>query len=204
MAGYRPCKRCDPQNTSWRRDMRSKTDFETAKALIERSEKQREGWSVAVIAEKVGISIGHLHRLFKKYANTTPKEFACNVTMMSISTSRVYNLEHDDRAQSGLQSDGYFSQEYEELNRILLAEGLLPNTEDDGWTDSYPPVSHEEIVNPLCNITTDGADCWDFLSSNVELDQSGQTEQGLAFNELLPPLDNQLFWDLIPTEEGFS
>lgn len=209
MAGYRPCRRCDPQNTSWHRDMRSKTDFDTAKALIERSEKQREGWSVAIIAEKVGISIGHLHRLFKRFANTTPKEFACNLTninaeqkssssdwksttFLDAATSQIFDLEHDDGTRFSLQSDGYILQEYEALNRILIAEGLLPSTEKDGWTDSYPPESHEEILNPLCNITTDGADYWDFLSSTDELDQSGQMEQGRAFDELLPPLDNQL------------
>lgn len=36
----------------------------------------RQDWSVAEVAAKVGVSIGHLHRLFRKYANTTPKEFA--------------------------------------------------------------------------------------------------------------------------------
>mgnify|MGYP001940458558 CR=1 FL=1 len=70
-AGYRPCKRCDPYNTSWHREMRSKNDLTQAQNLIAIATVEGKDWSVAEIAAKVGVSIGHLHRLFKKYANTT-------------------------------------------------------------------------------------------------------------------------------------
>ncbi|KEQ90787.1 hypothetical protein AUEXF2481DRAFT_52470, partial [Aureobasidium subglaciale EXF-2481] len=74
-AGYRSCKRCEPSNNLWRRDMKSRADFEAAKNLIEQSRERDEDWTVSSVAGKVGVSIGHLHRLFKKYANTTPKDY---------------------------------------------------------------------------------------------------------------------------------
>ncbi|KAH9882579.1 hypothetical protein J1614_000815 [Plenodomus biglobosus] len=75
-AGYRPCKRCDPCNASWHREMRGWNDLMRAQSLIAIAVADRQDWSVAEVAAKVGVSTGHLHRLFRKYANTTPKEFA--------------------------------------------------------------------------------------------------------------------------------
>ncbi|KAF1835277.1 hypothetical protein BDW02DRAFT_568151 [Decorospora gaudefroyi] len=75
-AGYRPCKRCNPCNTSWHREMRSWNDLIQAQNFIAIAAVERQDWSVAEIAAKVGVSIGHLYRLFRKYAHTTPREFA--------------------------------------------------------------------------------------------------------------------------------
>lgn len=215
-SGYRSCKRCNPQSVSWHRDMRSKADFDAARLLIERSQEQKEGWTVAEIAEKVGISIGHLHRIFKKYANTTPKEFSSITTKIALpqilspsdctyhsllgaGPSPVHDLECDGPAQCGPQSYGYTSQEHEAFNQILIAGGLLPNAEDTGCTYLGQHESNEEILDPSDTMTIDGVNSWDFWSGTVELAQPADVQSGLAYTALSALTDDQLWWNIRPS-----
>ncbi|KAH9869509.1 hypothetical protein IAQ61_006716 [Plenodomus lingam] len=56
--------------------MQSRNDLIQAQHFISVAVVEGNDWTVAEIAAKVGLSIGHLHRLFKKYSNTTPRDFA--------------------------------------------------------------------------------------------------------------------------------
>lgn len=75
-AGYRPCQRCEPCNEQWRVDHQSRITFQRASGLITKAVLEGTQWKVGSIATEVGTSSGHLHRLFKRFANTTPCLFA--------------------------------------------------------------------------------------------------------------------------------
>lgn len=75
-AGYRPCQRCEPCNDQWRVDHQSRITFQRASALIAKAVQEGTQWQIRSIAAEVSTSSGHLHRLFKRFANTTPRLFA--------------------------------------------------------------------------------------------------------------------------------
>jgi methylphosphotriester-DNA--protein-cysteine methyltransferase len=215
-AGYRPCKRCDPENTSWHRDLRSWTDFDAAKALIEQAEKHKEEWTVAEIAEKVGVSIGHLHRLFKRFANTTPKEFACidarkpaskrstscDWTAIGLQVTDpfcVYDFQLDNCTRSILQDHTYSSAECEAFNHTLDAGGLLPGTGEDVWINLHLSESHDVLPDPS---TINDLDWWDYPISSSELTQPEYTGLASAYDALPATSDSQLSWDIFPNTDG--
>lgn len=71
MAGYRPCKRCEPGALSWRE--------RTAKVIVQacrRIEQAEESLKLNELAEEAGLSLWHFHRLFKKIVGVTPKQYA--------------------------------------------------------------------------------------------------------------------------------
>ena len=69
-AGYRACKRCHPDGTSTRE--KQVQAILAACRLIEQSE---ERMSLAVLANKVGLSAYHFHRLFKEVTGVTPRDY---------------------------------------------------------------------------------------------------------------------------------
>ena len=72
-AGFRACKRCRPDDVSV---------TETRSAAITRAcrliEKADEIPALAELAESVGISPSHFHRLFKTQTGVTPRQYASN------------------------------------------------------------------------------------------------------------------------------
>lgn len=83
-ARYRPCKRCDPCSSDWHPERQSKLDFERAQRFLTDAAGSGEEWTVTGIAEMTGVSVGHLHRLFKKFARKTPKQVALDSTVAPI------------------------------------------------------------------------------------------------------------------------
>lgn len=79
-AGYRPCKRCQPCNDAWDRGSQARATLRRARDLITAaaadSAPREQPWTVEGVAAELGVSGGHLHRLFRKQLNTTPKAFA--------------------------------------------------------------------------------------------------------------------------------
>lgn len=82
-AGYRPCMRCQPCNDAWDRDSQGRLIVGQAQSLIMSAVLRREAWTVEGVARELGISGGHLHRLFKKHLSVTPKAFADTVDKSS-------------------------------------------------------------------------------------------------------------------------
>jgi AraC family transcriptional regulator of adaptative response/methylated-DNA-[protein]-cysteine methyltransferase len=69
-AGYRPCKRCRPNDGSYR----ERTDSIVCQAC-RTLETSNEPPSLAALASAAGMSSHHFHRLFKAATGTTPKAY---------------------------------------------------------------------------------------------------------------------------------
>jgi AraC family transcriptional regulator of adaptative response/methylated-DNA-[protein]-cysteine methyltransferase len=70
-AGFRPCRRCNPDRPSIESDNAARV--EKACRLIEESNEEP---SLAKLAETAGRSPNHFHRMFKAATGVTPKEYA--------------------------------------------------------------------------------------------------------------------------------
>jgi len=70
-AGYRPCKRCKPQAME-EADASVQAIIQTCR-IIEEAEQQP---SLQQLADEVGLSKYHFHRLFKKIVGVTPRQYA--------------------------------------------------------------------------------------------------------------------------------
>jgi AraC family transcriptional regulator of adaptative response/methylated-DNA-[protein]-cysteine methyltransferase len=116
-AGFRPCKRCKP-------DQDSPVEQHTAKVaaacrLIENSE---EVPNLEQLSKHVGLSTYHFHRVFKAIAGLTPKEYAVahrekRVRNMIAISDTVTEAIYD----AGYNSNGRF---YETSDRVL---GMTPS-----------------------------------------------------------------------------
>jgi AraC family transcriptional regulator, regulatory protein of adaptative response / methylated-DNA-[protein]-cysteine methyltransferase len=69
--GFRPCKRCNPEGPTI--DGQNAAIVARACRLIEESEEQA---SLAILADAVGRSASHFHRIFKSVVGVTPKDYA--------------------------------------------------------------------------------------------------------------------------------
>lgn len=69
-AGFRPCKRCQPNGASQRQ--RDSAAVERACRLIERTESAP---SIQALAAEAGLSPHHFHRLFKRVTGVTPRGY---------------------------------------------------------------------------------------------------------------------------------
>jgi AraC family transcriptional regulator of adaptative response/methylated-DNA-[protein]-cysteine methyltransferase len=70
-AGFRPCKRCKPDQPSRLEQYAAKVT--EACRIIEESENVP---SLEQLAARVGVSTYHFHRVFKKITGLTPREYA--------------------------------------------------------------------------------------------------------------------------------
>lgn len=125
-AGFRPCKRCIPNQPGWG-NRHTKTVIAACR-FIEKSEKAP---NLKELAAYAGLSIYHFHRLFKATTGLTPKEY-----VTAHRANRVRTQLHrrgtvtDAIYEAGYNSSGRF---YETTNEIL---GMTPSTYRDGgaWT----------------------------------------------------------------------
>jgi AraC family transcriptional regulator of adaptative response/methylated-DNA-[protein]-cysteine methyltransferase len=70
-AGFRPCKRCQPNQSS-----RSEQQAATVSRICRRIEAADEIPSLEDLAREAGLSPAHFHRLFKAMTGVTPKSYA--------------------------------------------------------------------------------------------------------------------------------
>ncbi|MBL0387223.1 methylphosphotriester-DNA--protein-cysteine methyltransferase family protein [Tumebacillus sp. ITR2] len=75
--GFRPCKRCRPEELAWR------GAGEEVVALVKGLMQARfaEALSLELLAEEVKMSPHHVHRVFKRETGQTPGEFLLEVRM---------------------------------------------------------------------------------------------------------------------------
>ncbi len=122
MTGCRPCKRCDPDGL---------VSADDNVALVAQAcrmiEKNQTELSLNELADAVGCSVSHFHRLFKSITGLTPKEYAAaqravkvrqNLAAKKSVTQAIY--------EAGFNSSGRF---YEKSNHIL---GMTPTQYRDG------------------------------------------------------------------------
>ena len=116
-AGFRPCKRCKPDQASPVEQHAEK--IASACRLIESSETPP---SLELLAQHVGLSTYHFHRVFKAATGLTPKEYAAahrdNLVRKSLNKS--------DTVTGAIYDAGYNSNSrfYETSNQVL---GMTPS-----------------------------------------------------------------------------
>jgi AraC family transcriptional regulator of adaptative response/methylated-DNA-[protein]-cysteine methyltransferase len=123
-AGFRPCKRCKPNQPSL---VEQYTAIVTkACRLIEESEKTP---SLVRLASQVGMSMFHFHRMFKTVTGLTPREYAM-AHMGKRIRNKLVNSETVTEAiyDTGYRSNGRF---YEISDEVL---GMTPSNYRAGGT----------------------------------------------------------------------
>lgn len=116
-AGFRPCKRCKPDQASLVEQHAAK--IAEACRLIEES---AEALSLERLADQVGLSVYHFHRVFKTVTGLTPKKYAAaNRAKRMRSTLNRSDTVTEAIYDAGYNSSGRF---YETANEVL---GMTPS-----------------------------------------------------------------------------
>ncbi|KAG9123516.1 hypothetical protein FRC07_014835 [Ceratobasidium sp. 392] len=75
-AGFRPCKRCKPDDAAGEAaEQRQAAAVERAKALIENASRNGEKIPLDQLASEAGLSTFYFHRVFRKRVGVTPEEW---------------------------------------------------------------------------------------------------------------------------------
>lgn len=116
-AGFRPCKRCKPDRPM--PPVQHSQIVAAACRLIENSEQPP---ALENLAQTVGSSTAHFHRLFKAATGLTPKEYAAAHRRKRLRQSlKTSNSVTEALYEAGYNSSGRF---YEESDRVL---GMTPS-----------------------------------------------------------------------------
>jgi len=125
-AGFRPCKRCQP-------DQPSRAEQHVAKVtelcrFIENAERMP---TLEELARRAGLSAFHLHRVFKEITGLTPKAYAAAHRAKRIRRELVRTATVTEAIYgAGYNSQGRF---YEESNQLL---GMTPTAYRAGGADT--------------------------------------------------------------------
>jgi AraC family transcriptional regulator, regulatory protein of adaptative response / methylated-DNA-[protein]-cysteine methyltransferase len=125
-AGFRPCKRCKPDQAS--RVEQHAEKIASACRLIESSETPP---SLELLAQRAGLSTYHFHRVFKAATGLTPKEYAAAHRDNLVRKS----LHKSDTVTGAIYAAGYNSNSrfYETSNQVL---GMTPSNYRAGGTQT--------------------------------------------------------------------
>ena len=125
-AGFRPCKRCQPNQPS-RAEQHAAKVTELCR-FIERSERTP---TLEELARRAGLSAYHLHRVFKEITGLTPKAYAAAHRARRIRRE----LDRTATVTEAIYGAGYNSQGrfYEEANQVL---GMTPTAYRAGGADT--------------------------------------------------------------------
>jgi AraC family transcriptional regulator, regulatory protein of adaptative response / methylated-DNA-[protein]-cysteine methyltransferase len=116
-AGFRPCKRCKPNQPS--RIEQHATKVAEACRLVETSE---EAPSLEQLANQAGLSTYHFHRVFKAITGLTPKEYAVAHRAKRLRSKLAKSVTVTDAIyDAGYNSNGRF---YATSNEVL---GMTPS-----------------------------------------------------------------------------
>lgn len=125
-AGFRPCRRCRPDQPS--RIARRAAQVTAACRIIDHAETAPK---LTELAQRVGVSPYHFHRLFKKITGLTPREYAA--------ARRAQRLRHElhqgERVTKAVFDAGYSSSSrfYEKSDAVL---GMTPSDYRAGGANS--------------------------------------------------------------------
>lgn len=112
-AGYRACKKCRPAGTTIEEEAEQK--IITACRILENSNTVPKLFE---LAEKVGLSPYHFHRIFKKYVGVTPKQYGSHhrskrLAESLISSNTITEAFYDAGFSS---SSGVYNKNYDQLS----------------------------------------------------------------------------------------
>ena len=117
-AGFRPCKRCKPDQLSL-----AEQHAETIAELCRLIENADQAPTLEHLANRAGLSAFHLHRLFKAITGVTPKQYAAAHRAKRVKSELDRsNTVTDAIYGAGYNSNGRF---YEQSNDVL---GMTPST----------------------------------------------------------------------------
>ena len=124
-AGFRPCKRCHPNDRDWR-DSRIRAVLNACR-IIEDADIPPK---LEEIAYKSGLSPFHFHRLFKKITGITPKQYAMEVRLKRVRSS----LQGRQTVTEAIYNSGFetSSRFYEKSTAAL---GMSPSVYKNGAPD---------------------------------------------------------------------
>lgn len=128
-AGFRPCKRCRP-NDPWSAGAQQAALVAELCRLIERAEQAP---TLAALAQRTGLSAWHLHRVFKQVTGLTPRAYAAAHRAGRVREALVRGgAETVTQAlyDAGYNSNGRF---YEESSDVL---GMTPTAYRAGGADT--------------------------------------------------------------------
>lgn len=117
-AGFRPCKRCKPHQAS-----RAEQQADLVAQMCRDIEASNTPLTLAMLAERAGMSTFHLHRLFKATTGVTPKAYAAAHRTRKVQEK----LAHSPSITDAIYDAGYNanSRFYSESNQRL---GMTPKT----------------------------------------------------------------------------
>jgi AraC family transcriptional regulator of adaptative response/methylated-DNA-[protein]-cysteine methyltransferase len=125
-AGFRPCKRCRPDQPSLR-EQHAAAITDVCR-LIESSERVPD---LAALARHAGLSAFHFHRVFKAVTGVTPRQYAA-----ANRAARVRDgLQNERDVTSSIYAAGYGSSSrfYEQSTQLL---GMTPTAYREGGVDA--------------------------------------------------------------------
>ena len=125
-AGFRPCKRCRPDQPSQVEHYAAKVT-EACRII----EKSADAPSLGALAARVGISAYHFHRMFKQVTGLTPREYAAAHREKRVRTQLdAGGTVTDAIFDAGYQSNSRF---YEKSNAVL---GMTPTSYRPGGVNT--------------------------------------------------------------------
>ncbi|MFH0998709.1 MAG: bifunctional DNA-binding transcriptional regulator/O6-methylguanine-DNA methyltransferase Ada [Pseudomonadota bacterium] len=136
-AGFRPCKRCRPNDKDWQ-DSQTRAVLNACR-MIEDADMPPK---LKELADKAGFSAFHFHRLFKKIIGITPKQYAMEIRLKKVRsclqsrqtvTEAIYN--------SGFETSSRF---YEKSTAVL---GMCPSAYKKGAPDIF--IQHTVVQSYL-------------------------------------------------------
>ena len=121
-AGFRPCKRCSPNSPD-----RQETHREAIVQACRLIEESEEPPSLKDLANAVGLSPSHFHRLFKRIVGITPKQYAVEKRLSRVRAS----LQTDATVTEAIYEAGFASSSrfYEDATTTL---GMKPGEYQNG------------------------------------------------------------------------
>jgi len=165
------------------------TDYDRIAAVIRYVDAHRlEQPGLNTLAEQVGLSSSHLHRLFVRWAGLTPKEFLQSLTL-SCAKERLLagNSVLESALEAGLSGPGRLH------DLCIKLESATPGeikNGGSGWVihagcaDSpFGPCLIAESPRGICHLSFDPAPAWNYLQTiwpNAELVRDDQRAAALC------------------------
>ena len=141
-AGFRPCKRCHPDQAASSQQARHQEIVAQCCRLLAAGDENGQALSLQALAEKVGVSSFHLQRLFKAHTGLTPKAYASELRMQKLR----HNLNQQNSVTQAIYDAGFnaSSRFYAQAEQAL---GMRPSDYRRGGADMR--IAHAVVPSPL-------------------------------------------------------